>query len=202
MEGRSRSDDAETMIGHRRLDNIEECADIIFRDDVPGDLLEAGVWRGGACVFMRALIDDEPDRRVWVADSFQGLPPSTHPVDVGYNADYKAWGSLAVSREAVEANFRRYGLLDDRVRFLEGFFRDTLPGPVEQLALLRVDGDMYESVTQTLEALYSRVSPGGFVVIDDYAGAAARLAVDDFRTRLVIKNPMTQVDWTAVYWRV
>lgn len=200
--GHARAANAETMIGLARLDNIERCADAIFRDGVPGDFLEAGVWRGGSCIFMRALIDDQPGRRVWVADSFEGLPPSTHPIDVACDSEYKAWGSLAVSRAEVESNFRRYNLLDSRVCFLPGFFRDTLPGPVDDLALLRVDGDMYESVTQTLEALYSHVASGGFVIIDDYAGGAARKATDDFRRRMGVSAPLEFVDWTGVCWRV
>jgi len=72
---------------------------------------------------------------------------------------------LAVSLERVQDNFRRYGLLDRQVRFLKGWFRDTLPAaPIERLAILRLDGDLYESTIQALGALHGKVSAGGVVM--------------------------------------
>lgn len=193
------------MIGHVRLDNIEKLAWIIAEDDVPGDFLEAGVWRGGACILMRALIGFSRglmNRKVWVCDSFAGLPQpdSKYPIDDG-DEHYKQ-NFLAVSLEEVRGNFARYGLLDERVCFLPGWFKDTLPGPVGALSLLRLDGDMYGSTIEVLEALYDRVSPGGFIIVDDYGALkGARAAVDDFRAAREIESPIVQVDWTGVYWR-
>jgi O-methyltransferase len=81
---------------------------------------------------------------------------------------------LAVSLEQVKANFDRYGLLDDQVRFLKGWFRDTLPvAPIERLAVLRLDGDMYESPMDTLVNLYPKLSEGGYVIVDDYGAIPA-----------------------------
>jgi len=198
---------AETMIGLKRLDNLHECIKAVIRDRVPGDLLEAGVWRGGATIFMRAalLAYKEPDRRVWAADSFEGLPAADagkYPADGGRSWT-KANAILAVSLEDVKANFARYGLLDDRVVFLKGWFKDTLPqSPVERLAILRVDADLYESTTEALSFLYKRVSPGGYVIVDDYGGiAACKKAVDDFRAANGIKEPIEKIDLTGVYWR-
>jgi Macrocin-O-methyltransferase (TylF)/Glycosyl transferase family 2 len=196
---------AETMIGHKRLDNIQFVAGRIFADQIPGDFIETGVWRGGATIFMRALLDDEPDRCVWVADSFQGLPPpdaEKYPVDGNWPENiFHTRAYLAVPKSTVMQNFRRYGLLDERVKFLQGFFKDTLPGPVERLALLRLDGDMYESTIQVLEALYDKVSGGGFVIVDDYSLNGARSAVHDFRKTRGIAEPLETIDWTGVYWR-
>lgn len=203
MWGGDWPDTAETMIGHLRLDNIEECARAVFSDHVPGDFLEAGVWRGGACIFMRALLDlEEGNRTVWVADSFEGLPPPNaeqYPIDTGDG--HHTVAVLRVGLDEVRANFERYGFLDDRVRFLKGWFKDTLPGPVVRLALLRLDGDMYESTIQTLEALYDHVSPGGFIIVDDYSLTGARKATDDFRAARGISVPLTYIDWTGVFWR-
>lgn len=73
------------------------------------------------------------------------------------------------SLEEVQENFRRYNLLDDQVQFLKGWFCDTLPtAPIEKLAVLRLDGDLYESIMDGLNALYDKVSPGGFIIVDDY----------------------------------
>ncbi len=199
--------EAETMVGLKRLTNLEVCITEILREQVPGDLVEAGTWRGGASIFMRAALEALGDhtKTVWVADSFEGLPspdPFRYPADTGDKlADFNAY--LGVSLEQVQSNFVRYGLLDDRVKFLKGWFRDTLPSaPIERIALLRADGDMYESTTDVLENLYPKVSVGGFVVIDDYGALAnCRAAVDDFRARHSIRDGIEPIDWTGVYWR-
>lgn len=197
--------EAETMIGLQRLDNLEECITRVIADGVDGDLIETGVWRGGACIFMRAVLKahDVTDRRVWVADSFRGLPkPEEGRVEDTEDALW-AYDFLAVSQEQVEANFVRYQLLDDQVEFLNGWFQDTLPtAPIESVAVLRLDGDMYDSTMVALESLYPKLSVGGYVIVDDYhAVRACQLAVDDFRTANGITDELLQVDWTCRYWR-
>ena len=205
-EGKDWPAEAETMVGLRRLENLRACIETALADDVPGDILEAGVWRGGASIFMRGVLaaHGATDRTVWLADSFEGLPP---PDVANFPQDSKLalheFNYLAVSQEQVAANFAKYGLLDDGVRFLKGWFKDTMPtAPIERLALLRVDGDMYESTIQVLEGLYDKVSPGGFVVIDDYHSfPECREATDDFRRARDLHDPIQRVDWTGVYWR-
>jgi hypothetical protein len=198
--------EAETMIGMVRLDCIEKCVETAIRDGVPGDLLEAGVWRGGAAIYLRALLFafGDQSRVVWVADSFEGLPP---PDGIKFTQDatidLSGYEELAVSLDEVKANFARYSMLDDRVHFLKGWFKDTLSvAPIERLAVLRLDGDYYESTIQGLEALYGKVSPGGFVIIDDYlALEPCRQAVQDFRVANSIDEEIVEVDWASVYWR-
>jgi O-methyltransferase len=199
---------AETMVGLKRLDNLEALITTVHDEGVPGDLVEAGVWRGGAAIFMKAVLLalGDQERTVWLADSFQGLPPpdaEKYPVDAGDR--HHTHDVLRVTRQDVEANFRRYGLLDSRVRFLEGWFAETLPtAPISKIAVMRLDGDMYGSTMESLAALYPRLSVGGFVVIDDYANpdiAGARAATDDFRSQHGINEPIEIVDWTGVYWR-
>lgn len=197
---------AHTMIGLRRLDNLQRCCEIAVQEGVPGDFLEAGVWRGGAGVLMRAVLaaHGDKDRRVWLADSFRGLPPpdpQKYPLDAGLNLHEHAY--LAVGVDRVKAVFERYGLLDDRVEFVEGWFRDTLPtASVEKLAVLRLDGDLYESTMDGLVHLYPKVSPGGFVIVDDYGNIeACRAAIHDYRTRHGIIEPIVDVDGSGVWWR-
>jgi len=102
----------------------------------------------------------------------------------------------------VQGNFKRYGFLDDRVRFLKGWFKDTLhTAPISRLALVRLDGDMYESTIQALDALYPKLSPGGYLIIDDYGLPGCRAAVDDYRATHGIKEEVRIVDWTGAYWR-
>ena len=203
--GRDWPRSALTMIGTVRMRNLRYLLDQALEEKVPGDVFEAGVWRGGACIYMRGILASHgvTDRRVWVADSFRGLPP---PNDVFFPADrgdiHHTYEELAVSLDEVKANFDRYGLLDDQVRFVEGWFKDTLPAlPVDQLVLLRLDGDMYESTIQTLNALYFKVSVGGFVIVDDFILEPCRRAVEEFRTKHRITEPLQPVDGAAVFWR-
>jgi O-methyltransferase len=205
-EGRDWPARAESMAGLKRLDNLQFCVTDALRRGVPGDLIETGAWRGGVTIFMRAILEayGDPDRRVWVADSFQGLPkpdPERWPAEAG--DEHWTVEQLAVPLEEVQANFARYGLLDERVRFLPGWFKDTLPtAPIERLAVLRLDGDMYGSTMEALDALYPKLSPGGYVIIDDYGAIPqCKEAVTDFRTAHDIIDPMESVDWTGVYWQ-
>jgi len=197
---------AETMIGRARMRNVRVLLELALADGVPGDFIETGVWRGGACIYARAILaaNADAERRVFVADSFRGLPPpdeASYPADAG--DPHSTFQQLAVSRADVEANFRRYGLLDDRVVFLEGWFKDTLPtAPIDRISVLRLDGDMYESTIQALDALYDKLSPGGFVIIDDYILKPCAKAVDHFRETRGITAPMKDVDGAAVWWQV
>jgi hypothetical protein len=154
---------------------------------------------------MRALLKalGDTERNVWVADSFEGLPKpdvESYPADRG--ADLWTHKILAVPIDQVRANFARYGLLDDRVKFLKGWFRDTLPtAPVERLAVLRLDGDLYESTIIALDSLYPKLSAGGFVIVDDYILEFCRKAIEDFRAKHGITDPMIPIDRTAVFWK-
>ncbi|MBO0675911.1 TylF/MycF family methyltransferase [Mycolicibacterium sp. S2-37] len=199
--------EAETMIGMQRLTSLQHCVETVLEDDIPGDLIECGVWRGGACILMRAVLVAYGDhtRSVWLADSFQGVPrsdPANYKADRGIRADFAA-GILGVSEEQVRANFARYGLLDDRVRFLPGWFKDTLrDAPIDRISVLRLDGDLYESTIQALDALYPRLSPGGFCIIDDYSAVkACEKAVTDYRAAHGITTAIIDIDGTGVLWR-
>jgi hypothetical protein len=205
-EGRDWPAVAHTMVGRKRLDNVQFCVEDVLARDVPGDLMETGIWRGGVVILMRAILmaHGVTNRRVWAADSFEGLPPpdvAKYPQDAGLNLN--VFEQLAVPLEQVQENFRRYGLLDDQVRFLKGWFKDSLPAaPVERLAVLRLDGDLYESTMDALTALYPRLAIGGYVIVDDYTDIpACRQAVTDYRRRSGISEPIVEIDWTGVYWK-
>ena len=198
--------EAETMIGRKRLDNLEMCLRSVVEEDVTGDFIECGVWRGGASIFARGVLDayGEFDRKVWLADSFRGLPePEPGGPDATGGIEWHRFQTLAVPREEVEANFRKFGLWSERVELIEGWFSDTLPAaPVERIAVLRADGDMYASTMNILESLYDKVSPGGYVIIDDYDGVTqCRQAVSDFRAARGITETIERIDLSGVFWR-
>jgi O-methyltransferase len=195
---------AHTMIGMKRLTNIQECFETVVREKIPGDLIETGVWRGGATILMKGLVKyhNEP-RKVFVADSFEGLPKP----DPKYSADsgdiHHTLNFLAVDVETVKNNFRAYDLLDDDVVFVKGFFETSLKdAPIDKLCILRLDGDMYSSTIQVLDQLYSKVSPGGFVIVDDWTLTGCRKAIIDFRATHGITAPMVAIDDSSAYWRV
>jgi len=204
---------AVTMTPRVRLDNARRCVEDVLARDVPGDLLEAGVWRGGMTIFLRAVLAAHGDtaRRVWVADSFQGLPEpdaKRFPLEARAHASKtmtEDFQRFAVSLADVRANFAAFDLLDDQVQFLVGWFKDTLPtAPIDRLAVLRLDGDYYESTMDTLTALHDKVSPGGYIIIDDYGERLwtyCRRAVDEFRAARGITAPLVRVDTKCYFWQ-
>jgi O-methyltransferase len=204
-EARNFAFNSHSMIGRARMDNLHTCLDTIIADGIAGDLIETGVWKGGATIFMRGYLaaHDIHDRLVWVADSFEGLPPPNHEMDKGFDMSRTVFPYLSVSIEEVCDLFQRYDLLDDQVRFLKGWFRDTLPSaPIHSLALLRLDGDLYESTMDALNNLYHRLSPGGFAIVDDYnALPQCKQAVQDFRDSHGITEEIVPIDRWAAYWR-
>ncbi len=201
---RNQTDFAYSMIGQKRMDNIESCLDIIRAENIPGDLIETGVCRGGAVIFMEGYLKTYgmTDRKVFAADSFEGLPLGKNE-DEGIDFSKNKYPVLAISLERVKETFARYGLLEENVVFLKGWFKDSLPvAPVEKLALLRMDGDLYESTMDALTNLYDKVVPGGFVIIDDYLTfEVCKKAVDEFREDRGINDPIIQIDPMSAYWR-
>jgi hypothetical protein len=202
-----------SMLPLVRLDNLEFCITDVVRRGVPGDLVETGVWRGGATIFMRAMLKilDVADRLVWAADSFEGLPePDAKKFPLEAQAFKSAamtkyYNHLAVGLDEVRRNFEAYGMLDDQVKFLKGWFKDTLPNaPVRSISVLRLDGDYYESTQDALTNLYDKVSAGGYIIVDDYGEDSwtyCRKAVDEFRLERGIADPIVRVDKPCVYWQ-
>ncbi len=196
---------AHSMIGRKRMDNLHQCLDRIRLDGIAGDLIETGVWKGGATLFMRGFLAAHgmDDRKVWVADSFDGLPKASLAQDKGLDFSKSQYPYLAIGIDAVKDLFARYELLDEQVQFLKGWFKDTLPiAPIEKLALLRLDGDLYESTMDGLQHLYHKLSPGGFVIVDDYLSfPGCKEAVDDYRQAHGIVDELMPIDEFSAYWR-
>jgi hypothetical protein len=191
-----------TMVGLKRLDDLQECVESVVEDDIDGDLIEAGCWRGGASILARATLDvlGDEGRTVYVADSFEGFP-----VAPGEDSDWERLSAidfLAVPQEEVRANFARFGC-ERGVTFVPGFFEDTLPGLSDRTwSVVRLDGDTYDATWLTLEQLYPRLSVGGYLIVDDYGALnECRQAIDEFRDVHGVKEPLEEVDWTCMRWR-
>lgn len=194
-----------TMIGEARIENIRFCVESVLSENIAGDLIETGIWRGGAVIFMRGLLKAYgiEDRIVWAADSFDGVPEPSWAEDANFDISKNVLPVLAVTLEEVKGYFDKYDLLDDNVQFLEGWFKDTLTTDrIEKLAILRLDGDLYESTMDALNPLYAKVSSGGFVIVDDYESCApCKSAITDFREMHGIFEPLVKIDGHSVFWR-
>jgi hypothetical protein len=200
-----------TMLPRVRLDNIRHCIRLILNDGIPGDLIEAGVWRGGGAIYMRACLNifGGSNRILWVADSFEGLPepdPNNKKEHDFYHSRLmqQHYAKMAASYDEVIRNFEAYSLLP-QVRFLKGLFKDTLPhAPIGALSVIRLDGDYYTSTMDCLISLYPKLSEGGIIIIDDYGEdmwTDCRAAVDSFRQLHDIRSPMIPVDSKCAFWR-
>ena len=183
-----------TMVGLDRLDDLQRCVESVVADGIEGDLIEAGSWRGGASILMRATLDTLGESRtVWVADSFAGFPADSSLEDYDF---------LAAPLEEVQASFERLGVAEG-VRFVPGFFEATLPPLAgERWAIVRLDADTYEPTRVALRSLYPGLAPGGYLVLDDYGSfPECRRAVDEFRAEHGITEPIERIDPTGVRWR-
>jgi O-methyltransferase len=197
---------AHTMIGVKRLHNVRFLLEQCLAKKIPGDFVETGVWRGGACILAKAVLSAHNihDRKVWLADSFEGLPAPNaelYPADTGDK--FHTFKELVVDLDTVRNNFKKYGLLDDNVQFLKGWFSNTLPkAPITSIAVLRLDGDMYESTIDALNSLYPKVSHLGYIVVDDYhVVPACKTAVHDYLSKHSISAQLQEIDGVGVFWQ-
>jgi O-methyltransferase len=194
-----------TMVGLERLDDLQTCVESVIADGVEGDVIEAGTWRGGAAILARATLDSlgADDRTVVLADSFKGLPApdgGAFPEDV--DLDLSKVDFLSASAEEVQSHFARFGF-EQGIELVPGFFSDTLPGlGGRRWSVVRLDGDTYEATWIGLESLYPGLSKGGYLLIDDYGLIPeCRTAVEDFRRKHGVTEPIEKADWNGVHWR-
>jgi len=201
LYGRDWPHSAHTMIGLKRMNNLHESLDYVRENNIQGDFIETGVWRGGASIFTKKYFDlYGMNRKVFVADSFKGLPPPQVQEDAGdphHTIDF-----LRVSLADVQNNFKLYGALDENVIFLEGWFEDTLPNntSIGELSVLRMDGDMYKSTMDVFDSCYHKVVKGGRVIIDDYCIPNCKNAVHKFREVNSFTEEITIIDQCGIFW--
>jgi O-methyltransferase len=197
-----------TLIGLRRMDHMQFLLEEVIRLNIPGDFIETGVWRGGASIFAAAVFlaysqtcPSDSCRRVFLADSFCGIPPvntDLYPVDAAHAGAEEIELFKDTSAQRVRDSFAAFGVLSDAVVFLEGWFKDTLPAArltiFGRFSVIRLDGDTYEATWLALDQLYHLLSPGGFVIVDDFTDwIGCRKAVSDFREQHAVTSPIRPV---------
>lgn len=211
LTGQVYKDSHMSMVGIENFNNIKVLSEIIINENIPGDFVETGIWRGGSCIFMAAILKayNVTDRNIWGFDSFEGLPKPNaekYPRD----ADDPHWkrDELAIPYEEVLENFKRCHLLSNQIKLVKGFFSDTLPkNEIDKIALLRLDGDMYESTYVALENLFPKVVQGGYIIVDDFYLPNCRQAINDYARinnisgYMIPINAYRPLEGSSVYWR-
>jgi O-methyltransferase len=169
-----------TLVSPERIHNLYVLAKRIEDEEIPGDVVECGVYKGGtAAILARSATRSKMGRTVWLFDSFQGMPPTT---EFDGEAAREWVGKLATVPDEVREVLNRAGARLDCVRIVPGLFQETFEKvDIPRIALLNLDCDWYESVKLCLHKLYDSVVPGGFVSFDDYGyWPGCKLAVDEF----------------------
>jgi O-methyltransferase len=183
-----------TLVGFDPLHNLYALAERIDREQIPGDVVECGVYKGGsAAVLARVATHSRMRRTVWLFDSFQGLPPAAQ-IDGEKAVEHV--GTLTANPEEVQELLRKTGADLRRVRVVPGFFQDTFSTvEIPRIALLNIDADWYDSVKLCLERFYDCVVPGGFISFDDYGyWPGCKAAVDEFFSQRGLTCELQAVD--------
>jgi hypothetical protein len=208
-----------TMVTYGGLMSLVAMVQHVLRENIPGDLVETGTWRGGAAGMMAlaALSTSGPVRRMHLFDSFQGIPEPDRahdPIDWIVN-DMKLPEAEALGRlrgiKALEAPrkdlervlFEICSYPKEKITIHEGWFQETVPPAsrdIESIAVLRLDGDLYASTKVCLDHLYEKLSPGGFLIIDDWCLTGARKAVQEFFANKKPRPFACMVDVTVRYF--
>jgi len=182
-----------TILSPERLRGLWDAVKDANQAKVPGDLVECGCWRGGSAAILGRA--DDTRRRLWVLDSFAGMPAPSEKDPPQAAAEI----GLCVATEDDVVKFLVDEGLSSRVITVPGLFKDTIPIlPVQKIAVLHIDCDWYESVKQCLEGLYDKVSATGTIQFDDYGHwPGARVAVDDFFRGRGIQPGLSILDYTG-----
>ena len=190
---------AYTMVTNKNLIALYNLVQRANSLDLPGHIVECGVWNGGSAAIMGlANIQDTQNyrnRTIWLFDSFQGLPPPTHKDGNRERVNYfQGWNKGDSGK--VKHVFGKLGVPLDHVRIIPGWFEKTLrTAPVDRIAILHVDADWYESVKLVLDVFYDKVVPGGFIILNDYgAWEGCNHALADF----FAENGMSDIKITQI----
>jgi O-methyltransferase len=201
-----------TLTTAPRIAALVDATSYLARRELPGAIVECGVWRGGsvmACA-LALLREGAPHRDLYLFDTFSGMvEPSPEDVPSPYDgySPQRKWRRLhssgrqwaGVPAGEVRANVERTGYPPDRIHVIEGRVEETLPGEApEEIALLRLDTDWYASTRHELEQLYPRLVPGGVLIVDDYGHyAGARRAVDEYFGSIRETPLLARIDYTG-----
>jgi O-methyltransferase len=189
------------MVGLARLKNLVRLAELIDLENIAGDIVECGTWNGGSGALLAQVGARSPhERMTWLFDSFEGLPA---PSEKDGKAAVPYRGKCRGATDSVREVLGKLAVPETRARIVPGWFQDTLAqAPIQRIALLHIDADWYESVRFVLDTLYPRVTPGGYVVLDDYGyWQGCRTAWEEFQATLPAAPALVSVDGIGCFLR-
>jgi hypothetical protein len=194
-----------TMTNPERLFSLIQATRYVLSAGIPGSIVECGVWRGGSMMAAALTLRQAGDvcRDLYLFDTYEGLPAPT-PIDVNYRGlaarrfltSKRLRQDNSASLYEVKANLASTGYPDELLHFVQGRVEETIPNSApDQIAILRLDTDWYESTRHELIQLYPRLAAGGVLIIDDYGyWRGARKAVDDYMAEHRLNLLLNRVD--------
>jgi O-methyltransferase len=195
-----------SMCAYNEIKQTQDLLVDVINNNIEGSLVETGVWRGGIGMWMQAILKYYNVRKdIWLFDMFGLFPEPIHEKDKYINNIIKFLFANPPTVDDVRNNFRKMDLLDSNIKFVVGEFKNTVPvSKINNIALLRLDGDHYDSTMIVLENYYWNISKGGYCIIDDYNNEhiACRNAVDEFRLKHSINNKIIDTHGGSVYWQI
>ena len=200
-----------TMTSPERLHSLIRAVEYVVRNDIPGDVVECGVWKGGSMMAVASTLLElgTVDRALYLFDTFEGMT-SPEELDRTFRGDRasdlmatadreQSWIWAVSALDEVKAAMDKVGYDRDKVVYVQGDVADTLPRSAPPtISLLRLDTDWYKSTWHELEHLYPRLSVGGVLIIDDYGHwEGARRAVDEFIEAKGLRLFLSRIDYTG-----
>jgi len=190
-----------TLTSPERIFALKNAVEYVIRNDIPGDIVECGVWKGGSMMAAAlTLLNLGAKRRLYLFDTFAGMTtPTLVDRDLFGNSQEHNVGTVNVSLEEVKENLRSTGYDEHLISYIKGPVEETLPANAPTtIAILRLDTDWYESTRHELQHLFPRLSGGGVLIIDDYGHfEGARLAVDEFIAAAKLPLLLNRIDYTG-----
>lgn len=188
-----------TMIGHARIQQLKDALEEVILNGIPGDVCELGVWRGGAMIYAKGWLNANGviDRKVILFDAFAPIKSYGRNDKVDF---------LTVTLPEVQHNFDKYGLADDKVVYVKGFFKDSLPTfldqfPETQIAILRIDANYYDSYEDAMMHLYPKVPIGGIIIFDEVRFTAVMWWFVTFRQTHGLPEELIHIDHYSAWFR-
>jgi O-methyltransferase/8-demethyl-8-(2,3-dimethoxy-alpha-L-rhamnosyl)tetracenomycin-C 4'-O-methyltransferase len=208
-----------SMLSLEGLENIENSTKAILNNNINGDFVECGVWRGGTGIIIKKLLQkyNNSNKQIFLLDSYEGMEnleksnslEETDKLDELcsniLNDAEKYFGKklIETNYDEVKNNLKHFGCYDDKIILLKGWFNNEFPfDNINTISLLRLDCDYYYPTKICLEKLYNKISKGGFIILDEYylEFMGEKNAVDEFRSKNNITSKLIPVDNNIAYW--
>jgi hypothetical protein len=188
------------------------CQSILDTQNLEGNIIECGVWKGGmSCGAARFLLDNNINKKIYAFDSYEGFPEPTDEDIIAINnlkaKNLENWGMKREGwndspLECLYECMNKLNIPNDKIVPVKGWFKDTVPKfDIDKISILRLDGDWYDSTKVCLENLYNKVVSGGIIILDDYGyWKGCKQATDEFLLQNNINITLNKTDFSEVWF--